>query len=264
MTIDILAVLAAVIFAAMGWRSGAVAQSLRVAAAVAAFLAASPVADIIQEILFPDTDLSGPVVEALLLVGSGIGVYIVLAITGWLFVRAMWAASDSLTFLDRTGGVALGLLKATILVYFLVAAVAMIKEPLAEVDEEDVLHVRDSKMLSWVERYNVIVPWRFGDLQRLHQAIRVRAALDDPEIARTVRQNGSASDVLRSDKMRELVDDGNLVEAAQSGAYYRTLADDRARAYLNDRRFVSRLRMVDWETLVAKIDRQQGNDSQDA
>lgn len=263
MTVDILAVLAAVIFAAMGWRSGAVAQSLRVGAAVAAFLAASPVADIIQQILFPETDLSGPVVEALLMVGSGIGVYIVLAIAGWLFVRAMWAASDGLTLLDRTGGGVLGLLKATILVYFLVAAVAMIKEPLAEVDEKDVLHIQDSRMLAWVERYNVVVPWRFGDLQRLHQAMRVRAALDNPKIARTVRRHGSASDFLKSDKIRKLVDDGGLVEAAQSGAYYRTLADDRARAYLNDRRFVSRLRMVDWESLIEKIDRQTEEGSVD-
>ncbi len=255
MTLDILAVVAALIFAAMGWRSGAVAQSMRLVAAVAAFLAATPVAELIRQMMFPDTDLSGPVVEALLVIGSGIGVYVVLAVTGWLFARAMWAASDGLTLLDRSGGVALGIFKAAVLVYFLVAAVSMAKSALVEVDEDDVLHLRDSELLEWVEEHNVLVIWRFEDLQRLHGALRVRAALDDPEVARRIRENGPASDLLRSDEMRGLAEQEGLVEAARSGAYHETLAADEVRELLNDRRFVGRLRMIEWERLLDEIER---------
>ena len=254
MTLDILAVVAGLVFAVLGWRSGAVAQSMRLVAAVAAFVAASPVSRIFQDIIFPDTDLSGPVAEALLLCGAGIGVYFVLALAGWLFARAMWAASDSLTFLDRSGGTALGLLKALILVYFLVAIVAMAKAPLEAVDEEDALHLRDSRVLGWVERYNVLVPWRFADLGRLHRAIVVRAALDDGRAGPVVREHGEAADFLRTDRMRELAGDEELVEAARSDAYHATLADGEVRACLNDDEFVGRLRMVEWGALVAQVE----------
>lgn len=253
MTLDILALVAGLIFALLGWRSGAVSQCMRLVAAIAAFAAASPVSRLAQDILFPNTDLSGPVVEALLLVGAGVGVYIVLALAGWLFARAMWAASDSLTILDRTGGLGLGLLKAIVLVYFLVAVVAMAKAPLREIDERDALHLRDGYVLTWVERYNVLVPWRFGDLGRLHDALAVRAALDEGKAGPVVRRHPRAADFLRSPAIKKMGDDDELVEAAKNDAYHRTLADGRVRKYLNDDEFVGRLRMVDWEAMVARV-----------
>lgn len=253
MTLDILALVLALVFAVMGWRTGAVSQCMRLVAAVAAFVTAAPVAKLVREILFPQTDLSGPVIEVVLLIGAGIGVYIVLAVAGWLFARAMWAASDGLTILDRTGGVSLGLLKALVLIYFLVAGVAMMKVPLERVDEKDALHLRDSRLLSWVENYNVLVPWRFADLDRLHDAIKVERATAKAAAAKTVRRHAEASDFLRGAKMRKLMEDEGVVKAAVRDEYYRTLADSKIRRYLNDREFVGRLRLVDWESLLEEV-----------
>ena len=255
MTLDILALVLALVFAVMGWRSGAVAQCMRVVAAIGAFLAASPVARLAADILFPQSGLSGPVLEVVVLVGSGIAVYIVLAVAGWLFARALWAASDSLTILDRSGGLALGLVKTLILVYFLVAAVAMMKVPLQRVDEKDALHLRDSRILSVVEDYNVLVPWRFADLDRLHDALKVKRATRERKVARLVRENAEAADFLRSPEMRELAEDEAVFEAALRDRYYRTLADSKVRECLDDEEFVGRLRIVDWERLLEQVRR---------
>lgn len=254
MTLDIVALVLALMFIYMGWRSGAVSQCMRVIAAVVAFMAASPVSRIINDLVFPATDLSGPVLEAMMLVASGILVYMALAVTGWLFARALWAASDGVTLLDRSGGASLGLLKSAILVYFLVAAVAMMRAPLERVDEKDVLHLRDSHLLGWVERHNVLVAWRFGDLQRLHDALKVDRAAEESRAARLVRQRADASDFLTSDEIKALKEDEAVVDAAVDDVYYRTLADPRVREYLNDEEFVARLRLVEWDVLLDEIE----------
>lgn len=255
MTIDILALALGGLFLVLGARSGATAQCLRVGAVLAAVFAAAPVASLAKDTIFPTTAVSGPVLEGMLLIAAGVVVYVVLAAAGWLFVRAMWAASDSLTVVDRAGGATLGLFKAMILVYFLVACVSMMRGPLEEFDQTDVLHLRDGYVLEAVDRYNVLVPWRFGDLQRLHDAIRVHRAAHKgpPRATQLVRERPRASEFLRSEAMVELTEHSDLVEAALRDQYYRTLADSEVRAYLNDDEFVARLRMVEWKSLREKV-----------
>lgn len=260
MTIDILALALGGLFLVLGARSGATAQCLRVGAVLAAVFAAAPFASFAKDVLVPSTAVSGPVLESMLLIAAGVVVYVVLAVAGWLFVRAMWAASDSLTVVDRAGGGALGLLKAMILVYFLVACVSMMRGPLEEFDRTDVLHLRDGYVVKAVDRYNVLVPWRFGDLQRLHDAIRVHRAAHHgpPRASELVRERPRASEFLRSEAMAELTEDSDLVEAAIRDQYYRTLADSDVRAYLNDDEFVARLRTVEWKLLRKKVRAAEG------
>jgi len=252
-TLDLLAIGIATLFGVLGWRSGALAQCFRVAAAVAAFVAAAPVATFLKRTFRPDIPVSGPLLEGLLLLLSGILVFVAIAVFAWFFVHTLWAASDGLSVADRVGGLVLGLLKATVVVYFLVSTVALMQGTIEEFDGEDRLRVRESRLLAFVDRYNVLVPWRFGDLERLHRAIEVDRLRDRTGMDGPLRDHPDARAFLKSPEMQRLASRDDLVEAALHDRYYVTLADGTVRDLLNDDAFVARLRMADWKRLLAEL-----------
>lgn len=253
MTLDLLAIGIAALLGVLGWRSGALAQCFRVAAAVAAFVAAAPVAGLLKRTFSPELPVSGPLLEGLLLLVSGVVVFVAIAVFSWLFIRTLWAASDGLSVADRVGGLVLGLVKSAVVVYFLVSTVALMQGTIEEFDRENRLKIQESRLLAFVDRYNVLVPWRFGDLERLHRAIEVDRLRDKTGMEGPLRDHPNAADILESPEMQELTSRDDLVEAAIHDRYYETLADSSVRSHLNDDQFVARLRMVDWKRLLGDV-----------
>lgn len=255
MTIDftVAAILAAFVF--LGWRSGALSQAIRVGAAVLIVIAGPFVARLLREIVFGTESASVPLSEAASLVAAGILIYATVAIAGWLAIKVMRAASDTLSTMDRVGGATLGLIKGLVITYCLVFAALFITPALERVDPDDVLHMRDGHLTQFVERHNLLAPWHLPELERLHLMVRVARATEDASRHDVVREfaDGKAADLLKDERVRELAEDDEIVAAARREDYVKTLEDERVRKLLNDEDFIEELEHVEWEVLLEEI-----------
>ena len=253
MTVDVIVAILLAIMAALGWRSGALSQVIRIGAAVLAVVGAVFVAAPLRDVIWgPDAELTaGRELGSIIL--AGILIYVVIAVAGWLIKKAVHAASENLSRLDRAGGAAIGSLKAIIIGYFILSIVVLMKVPMEKLDPSNALHLRGGYSTSLVEKYNVLAPWSMPDLARLHDALEVRYYAEELDRERVLHDHPKAVDVLRKDRVVALAEDRALMQAVLDDGYAYTLADPRVRALLDDDDFVSKLVKVDWETLVDEI-----------
>ena len=254
MFVDGLALLLFVLLVWLGWRAGALSQGLRVGAAVGAFILAPLVAELVREVLFGADSVGGPAQEVAALVAAGIGLYVLIALLGWLLIKAAHTVSDTLKTTDRLMGAGLGALKAIILIYFGLACLALLQVPLERVDPQDHLHLRDGLSFQIASKDPLIAPWNFPHLRRLHAALRVGAQVEERELHGWLREeHPKAADLLRLEHLQALLKDASLVDAARHDLYPRTLASGPVRRLLADPALRGQLVEVDWEAIEASL-----------
>lgn len=234
----------------LGWRSGALSQAVRIIAAITVVIASPFVAIIVRETFFRETGTASPIVEMLSLFLAGVFIYVGISLAGWLIIKTMRAASKTLSKLDRLGGAGIGALKALLLVYFVVVLVVMIQVPMEAQDPENTLRLREGQATAFVAEHNIIAPWQFPDLRRLHDALHVGVLARDRKTAGVLRDHPRAADFLRKASVKALLEDEALIAAALEDQYAISLADARVRELLNDDEVVSGLRTIDWKSLL--------------
>lgn len=249
MTLDIIAAFVWAVLVALGWRSGALRQIVRIIAAVAVVVGASWVSPLVRDVVFDASGTASPGVEALSLLMAGVAIYAGVVFAGWVAVKILRTASDTLGRLDRLGGAALGGLKGLLLVYFAVVLVVLIEKPLSEHDPENALGLREGRATEFVRANNVLAPWQFPNLGRLHDALMCAELAAEHGAQEKVRAHGRAADFLRRDAVEALLADADLMDAVRDDLYPLTLSDARVRELLNDRDAVDAMRRVHWETL---------------
>ncbi|MFW5968637.1 MAG: CvpA family protein [Persicimonas sp.] len=253
MTLDAVAIFVLIVSAILGWRSGAIRQTGRIAAAVLAVLCAPLGAPMVRRAVFSESDWSAPAIEASALLLSGVLIYVAVALLAWMLVRAVWAVSETLSHLDRFGGGLVGLLKGALIVYFLLTVFVLVKVPAERVDPSNALKLRGGAALTFVEEHNVLAPWQLPTLSDLHEALRVRYYARHFEREHIVRDHAVAADVLRSEVVADLADDEALMQAVLEDHYPITLADPRVREVLDDERLSDRIASVDWSSLLEEV-----------
>lgn len=253
MLLDVVVAGLLVLFAYLGWRHGAMGQALRVIAAIAVFAFAAPVSALVRRAMWPDEALVSPAVEIGAMILAALLLYIGVSILGWIIIKGVRRASDTLSILDTLGGTALGVLKGGILVYFLVSCVVLMEGVLARFDPDDRLHARDGQTMALVRQHNILAPWRFPDVARLHAALRVASHVPPAERAKTLKPYGDARKLIEGDAFASLLKDAGRVEAARHASYGETLLDADARAFLADEAQVKQLRAVDWSMVATAL-----------
>ncbi len=253
MTVDVIVVFLFVVAAFLGWRKGAVSQVGRVAAAVLAVVGAPYGAVVVREVIFADSHWSKPVVAATSLLMAGVLIYLAIAVTGWLVVRAMRAASENLTYLDRLGGSAIGGLKGLVLIYFVLTVFVLLEVPTETLDPSNAMHLRGGLATAFVEQHNILAPWQLPELSKLHAALKVRYYAEALGRQRVLHDHPKAADFLRRDAITALSDDSALMQAVVDDNYAYTLADPRVRAVLADADITPTLSAVDWRALLKEI-----------
>ncbi|QDG49646.1 CvpA family protein [Persicimonas caeni] len=253
MTVDIIAIFLFAVAIFLGWRAGAVSQVGRVAAAVLAVVGAPYGAVMVRDIMFADTELSRPVVEATSLFVAGILIYVAVALTGWLIVRAMHATSEHLTLLDKLGGGTIGAIKGTLLIYFVLTVFALLQVPAEKLDPSNAMGLRGGHATEFVIEHNILAPWQLPELSELHTALKVRYYADELDRERVLHDHPRAADFLRKDAIAMLTDDPALMQAVVDDYYPVTLADPRVRAALSDDKITQTLSSIDWESLLKEL-----------
>ncbi|TXD39686.1 CvpA family protein [Lujinxingia vulgaris] len=255
MTLDMIAGFVWVVLVALGWRSGALRQIVRIIAAIAVVIASSWISPWVRDAVFDAPGPATPGVEALSLLMAAVGIYVGVVLAGWVAVRILRATSQTLGKLDRLAGAGLGGIKGLILVYFAVVLVVLIETPLTRYDPDNALGLREGRAAEFVREHNVLAPWQFPDLRRLHDALMSGQLAAESGAHDKVRAHGRAADFLRRDLVASMLNDDDLMSAVRQDHYPLTLADARVRELLNDREAVTALRRVHWETLRSDLER---------
>lgn len=249
MTVDAIALILLGILSYLGWRTGALGQVLRIVAALAVLFFGRIAAQLVRESLFGSTGIAEPIVEVTSYFLGATLLYAAIVATGWLVIRTMRVATPTLATMDRAGGAALGAVKAAVLIYVLVAGTLLLTAGLHSQDPDDRMHMRDGFLTSLAEQYDIFSPWKLETLESLHRFLRAGLKAREDGIEHVLREHEEAADLLRSDEVRELLEDEKLQEAIKAGKGAQSLADERIRKLLNDPRFMERLKKIDLEAI---------------
>lgn len=254
LTLDVLLLSIFVLMVFLGWRSGVLGQLLRVVAAVVVIFATAPVSVVLRDVLVKEALVASPMIEVALMFLSAILIYIAVSLLGWLVIRLLRKTSETLSTMDHAGGAGLGAIKATLLCYILAICGVFMLGPLERVDPQDRMHLRDGRVTAVVERYNILAPWRFPDVERLQAAVRVGAhASSSRRAARQLHRFAGASDLIRMDVFKALLERQALVDACKGGRLALVLADEEARAFLNQTDHAEALAKIDWERVEEEL-----------
>jgi uncharacterized membrane protein required for colicin V production len=253
MTVDIIAIFLFAVAAFLGWRAGAVSQIGRVAAAVLAVVAAPYGAIVVREVVLADSEMSQPAIEASSLFIAGVTIYLAVAVTGWLIVKAMRATSENLSHLDRLGGGTIGAIKGVLLLYFILTVFVLLQVPAEKFDPSNAMGLRGGYSTNFVVEHNVLAPWQLPELAKLHTALKVRYYAEELDRERVLHDHARAVDFLRKESIAALGEDRTLMQAVIDDTYPVTLADPRVRAALSDDKLTQTLSSIDWESLLEEI-----------
>lgn len=253
MTVDIIALFLVVLAVFLGWRKGAISQLGQIAAAVVAVLGASVAAGPVREVVFADSEWSQPAIEVSSLLIAGISIYLIIAVAGWLLVRAMRAVSDNLSRLDRLGGSVLGAVKGLLLLYFVLTLFVLLEAPMQRADPSNAMALRGGEATTFVEENNVLAPWQLPELAELHAALKLRYYVDELNRHSVLHDHGRANDFLRRDIIESMSQDPALMQAVIADRFAFTLADPRIRAALSDEEIRTKLSSIDWDSLLKEV-----------
>ena len=211
------------------------------------------VSPVIRRSVFEQSGYAEPAVEVLCMIAAGILIYVTIAFAGWAAAKTMHWLAPTVGWADKLGGATLGGIKAVAVVYLLAVLVVMVEDPLAEWDPDDRLGIEDSRVAGFAAEHNVLAPWQFPDLSRLHRALDVGALLAETGEYELVRQREDAASFLGEERVETLVGDEQLVEWARQDAYPLTLADPRVRELLSDEEMVELLKRANWRELQNQL-----------
>ncbi len=248
MTLDVMFLGLGLIMVYLGWRSGVTGQVLRVVAAIAVFFLTAPVSGMLREVWLGEQMVASPGIEVSSMFLSAVVVYVEVTLLGNMIIGLMRKTSETLSGLDRLGGVGLGAIKALLLVYVLAVCANFLYGPLERLDPGDRMHLRDGEATAFVTQHDVLAPWRFPHVGELQSAMRVAELASRSERARReLKAHASAADVIRSEAFKTLMKQERLVKAARQNRYAMVLANAEAREFLNVSEHTEALSKIDWE-----------------
>jgi uncharacterized membrane protein required for colicin V production len=248
MSFDVLALALTALLVFLGWRGGLLKQVARLAGVLAVVFGTATAAPIVREALFVGSKAPKPVLEVLSMMLGAVAIYVGVWFISALVIRAVHAVSDTLSSMDHLSGAALGLLKATLVIYFGAVCVAALRGPLEQADPEDSLGLRDSVVISTIAQNDLLVTVRFPDLGRLKQALQTLSALSEqaPKYKDKLLKDPAVAKLLEHEQLSELLKDEELIKKAVQGLFYDLLADKRVQELMVDEDFLKALREVEW------------------
>ncbi len=254
MIADGISALVVVLAVALGWRSGAIRQVTRLVAVVAMIVGVPFVSPWIRELIFEESGRASPGVEIGSMLVAGFVIYVTVALAGYVMARMMHWMSSILGFLDRLGGATMGVVVGGLMVYFLAVGMVFMESDLEEWDPENRYHLQGGTVMELAAEHNVLGPWQFPDLKRLHGALLVGEQAHEQGGEALIREDAEAAKVLRDERVQELLGDNSYMEQVRAERYPITLSDGRTREVLNDPGLAKALSAVDWRDIQERLD----------
>jgi uncharacterized membrane protein required for colicin V production len=251
--VDVLALLTLTILTVLGWWTGAFIQLSRLVALAVIFLFGPTLAELVYPLVIgivsPSSGLAYPLSYLLAAVVFYMAAVILSRVVRYLVVRG----SESLSSLDKTGGLFLGALKAIAIVYVGVAVIYASKPYLQQLDPENQLRYEESRLLTTYRTANVLSPWELYSFFQLQSALRVAVIAEVNADIELEDLNSGAAEFIDRDSVRKLLSDKEVKKNLKRQQGWRLVMSEKVREFLKREQNVAAMGAVDWGRLLAKV-----------
>jgi uncharacterized membrane protein required for colicin V production len=252
MGLDIVCLAIVAVFVVLGLLSGFLAQIVRLAALIGAFLLAYSASVYTRPLLMRWMDVDSIAGNLLSLLLGWIGCYIAIIVIGTIVVRILKNSSDSIKLLDRFLGGALGSVKGLLIVYLLACALVLLRAPLQEFVPEKQLDLKESRFAAFAERHNVFSRIALPEVDKLKE---LTAAFDNQEGHRALLDDRTIMALRRNQAFQRLMKDEAFHKAVSERQLDAILNNPSLRAAMNDPEIRKILSTLDLER-ISEISRQ--------
>jgi len=255
MYIDIICLALMSLLFVLGLISGFLSQVIKIAALVAACLLASPLSPYAKELLMKKMEVDSLFGDMLSLFLAWLASYVVLIIVGSIIARIIRGSSKSLKFLDRVLGGALGALKGALIVYLVVCAILMFREPLESIVPSEYLDLEESQVAAFAKDNNILTRLDLPSAESLKEIPAARNlgeivnALGNEEQKEALARDPGVKKILRTPAFQKLKEDPELLRAVSEKDFSAILQNENVRRVFNDPEIRKLLSEVDLESI---------------
>ena len=231
MTLDIIFLVLVLLLALLGYASGFLAQTLRIAALVGACFLAIPVSPHIEQLLARWLNADNLLGSLSALFLAWLLSYIVLVLAGKILISAIKGTHEGIRFLDRVMGTLLGGLKGALIVYLLACLLLLVQDHWKKSSIAKTLDMGNSRVLATVSQYNILSLTRLTDIMNLRD---LAVSLHDPAMREKQLKDPRIQSLYHNEALKELMQDADFMEAAADRKNVEMLLSRKFRQALRD------------------------------
>jgi len=239
MGLDILCIVFVAVFFILGLLSGFLAQIIRLAALVGAFVLAYSASAYTKPLLAKWMEVDNVMGDLLSLFLGWMACYIAIILIGTIIAKILKRSSDSIKFMDRILGGTLGSAKGFLIVYLIACAFVLLREPLESLVPKKYLDLKDSRLAAFAEQHNVLSRIGIPDLDKLKELTsafedkkRRRALLNDPAM-KELKQNKAFQRLMNDKAFHKAVNEKQLSAIMNNKSFRDAINDPQIRKLLS-------------------------------
>ncbi len=248
MGLDIVCIVLVGAFCILGLISGFLAQIIRLGALVGAFLLAYSASAYTKPLLAKWIEVDHLVGDLLSLFLGWTACYIAILLVGLIVAKILKKSSDSIKFMDRVLGGALGSAKGFLIVYLIACALVLLREPLQKLVPREYLDLNDSRLAAFAEQHNVLSRIALPNLDELEG---VTTAFGDRKRRRALLNDPVMKDLKGNEAFQRLLNDKDFQQAVESRQVSAILNNPSFRAAMNDPELRKLLSSLDLKRISA-------------
>ncbi len=252
MGLDIICIVLVAAFCVLGLLSGFLAQIIRLGALVGAFLLAYSASAYTKPLLAKWIGIDNLMGDLLSLFLGWIACYIAIILIGTIVAKILKKSSDSIKFMDRVMGGALGSAKGFLIVYLIACALVLLREPLQRVVPNEYLDFKDSRLAAFAEEHNIFSRIAVPNLDKLEG---VTTALSDKKTRSELLNDPAMRELKRNKAFQRLINDKEFQRAVNSRQVSAILNNPSFRAAMNDPQLRKLLSSLDLNRVRETLDR---------
>ncbi|UCG39537.1 MAG: CvpA family protein, partial [bacterium] len=164
--------------------------------------------------------------------------YIAIILVGTILVKIIKGSSGSIKFLDRIMGGALGAAKGFLIIYLILCALVLFREPIHRVIPDKYLDLKGSRLAAFAEQHNLLSMIRMPDLDKLKELTQAfgdedkrRVLMNDPAL-REIRQNKAFQRLMNDVEFHKAVDSKELSAILNNKSFREAINDPQIRKLL--------------------------------
>jgi len=231
MGLDIACAALVATFLVLGLLSGFLAQVVRLAALVGAFVLSHPAGSYARPLLMKWMDVENLMGDLLSLFLGFLASYIAILLTGKIVVRVIRNASGSIKILDRMLGGGLGAAKGFLIVYLIACAIVLLRGPLQNLLPEKTLDLQNSRLAAFAEQHNVLARIGIPNPDKLKE---ITSAAGDAQRRPEFLRRPEMNQLKQNQTFQRLMNDKDFQEAVDRKHWSAILNNRNFREAIND------------------------------
>jgi membrane protein required for colicin V production len=214
-TLDLVILGLALVFALWGFFSGAARQIAALIAGVLAWVAASPAGQFFGPVFAKHLATSAFVGVVLATLAAFVVVLIAVQVVATLVIRRLLAGRDpNSRTLDRLLGFVLGGGKVLIVVYVALCAMSFLEQNVSIMGKRLAFTPKDSQLMGLVRRYNLLEQQQFSGA---HDLVKVAGLAKDPKAQQRLKDNPDFAALAKDPRFAKALNTAGMQRALETG-----------------------------------------------